>query len=242
MPHLILVLGGTTEGRALAAAVDGAVYSLAGRVREPLLPDCEVRVGGFGGVAGLVTWLRDHRPAAVVDATHPFAQRMSAHAVEACTVVGVPLLRLQRPGWVAGPGDRWTRVPSLAAAAEVLPSLGSRVLLTTGRQDLAAFASLDLFVVARSVEEPDPPFPRHLVTVLGRPPWSLEQERALIAEHRVEVLVTKDSGGPTAAKLVAAREAGLPVVMVDRPAVLAAEQVASVSEALVWVNSHRCSA
>ena len=120
----------------------------------------------------------------------------------------------------------------------VLPSLGSRVLLTTGRQDLAAFASLDLSVVARSVEEPDPPFPRRLVTVLGRPPWTLEQERALIAEHRVDVLVTKDSGGPTAAKLVAAREAGLPVVMVDRPAVLAAERVATVPEALVWLGSH----
>ncbi len=237
MPDLILVLGGTAEGRELASALPGAVYSLAGRVADPLLPSCAVRVGGFGGVAGLVAWLREHGPRAVVDATHPFAQQMSAHAVSACAVAGVPLLRLQRPGWTAVPGDRWTRVPSLAAAAEALPLLGSRVLLTTGRQDLAAFSSSDLEFVARMVEAPSGAFPARLVTVLGRPPWSLSQDVALLREHAIDVLVTKDSGGPTAAKLVAARQLGIPVLMVDRPPVLAASQVPSVAEALDWLGA-----
>jgi precorrin-6A/cobalt-precorrin-6A reductase len=236
VPDLILVLGGTAEGRELASVLPGAVYSLAGRLADPLLPSSAVRVGGFGGVAGLVEWLRERGPRAVVDATHPFAQQMSAHAVEACTVAGVPLLRLQRPGWTAGPGDRWTRVASLAAAAEALPLLGSRVLLTTGRQDLAAFAGLDLEFVARMVEAPSGPVPARLVTVLGRPPWSLGDDQALLQKHRIEVLVTKDSGGPTAAKLVAARALGIPVLMVDRPPVPAAFQVPSVAEALAWLG------
>lgn len=239
MPDLILVLGGTAEGRALATALDDVVYSLAGRVADPLLPRSEVRIGGFGGVDGLIDWLRSCGPRAVVDATHPFADQMSAHALEACAAVGVPLLRLQRPGWTAGPGDRWTRVPSLAAAAEALPLLGSRPLLTTG-QDLAPFASLALPIIARMVSDPPGPRPADLTVILGRPPWSLEDERAVLSEHRIDVLVTKDSGGPTAAKLVAAREAVIPVLMVDRPPVLAPEVVASVEEALAWAM--RCAA
>ena len=141
---------------------------------------------------------------------------MSAHAVAACAELGIPLLRLQRPGWVPVTGDRWIRVPAMRAAAEALPLWGSRVLLTTGRQDLAAFADLDLHFVARSVEAPTGRLPAQLVTILGRPPWSLDVERLLFREHAIDVLVTKDSGGPTAPKLTAARELGIPVVMVDR--------------------------
>ena len=230
MPDLILCLGGTVEARELAARVP-VLTSLAGAVREPLRPVGEVRVGGFGGVAGLVAWLREHRPAAVVDATHPFAEQMSRHAVEACRETGVPLLRLQRPGWVEQPGDRWTRVPSLEAAAAAVGD--RRALLTTGRQELRPFLSLP-FAVVRAIEPPSD-VPAGWTVVLGRPPWSLDDERSLLAEHRVDVLVTKDSGGPTSPKLQAAREARLEVVVVDRPPVLADDVVDSVEAAVAWL-------
>jgi precorrin-6A/cobalt-precorrin-6A reductase len=233
---VILVLGGTTEGRELAASLKDVVTSLAGRVSAPQLPPGEVRIGGFGGIEGLVGWLEEHRPRAVIDATHPFAAQMSRHASAACAQAGTPLLRLQRPGWTEQPGDRWVRVPSAAAAADLLPGLGSRVLLTTGRLELAAFAGLTMPVVVRSVEPPQPPVPAQLVTLLERGPWTLEQERAVLAEHRIDVVVTKDSGGPTAPKLAAAREAGLPVVVIDRPPATAAEQVSTVAEALHWAT------
>jgi precorrin-6A/cobalt-precorrin-6A reductase len=229
---LILLLGGTAEARSLAGRVP-VLTSLAGRVREPELPPGEVRIGGFGGVAGLVAWLQEHRPVAVVDATHPFAAQMSRHAVEACATVGVPLLRLQRPGWTEQPGDRWTRVPSLEAAASAVGD--RRVLLTTGRQAVAPFLGLR-DVVLRAIERPDG-IPPSWVVVLGRPPWSLEDELAQIAEHRVEVMVTKDSGGPAAPKLEAARQLGLEVIVVERPPVLAAEVVPTVDEALAWLQS-----
>ena len=231
---MILVLGGTTEGRELAACLNDVVTSLAGRVKQPQLPRGEVRIGGFGGIEGLVGWIEQHRPTAVIDATHPFAAQMSQHAVEACARTRTPLLRLQRPGWTEQPGDRWVRVPSMQEAARVLPDLGSRVLLTTGRLELAAFAALTVPVVLRTVEPPRPPVPAQLVTLLERGPWTLEQERALLREHRIDVLVTKDSGGPTAPKLAAAREAGLPVVLIDRPPVTAVEQVQTVADALAW--------
>src|SRR4051794_24702064 len=141
---MILVLGGTAEARELAAELDGAgmrvLTSLAGRVANPRLPRGDVRVGGFGGPGALADWLGTHDVGAVVDATHPFAQRISASAAGACPAAGVPLLRLERPGWTERPGDRWHRVPDLAAAAALIPALGTRVLLTTGRQGLAAFA------------------------------------------------------------------------------------------------------
>jgi precorrin-6A/cobalt-precorrin-6A reductase len=229
---LILCLGGTAEARELASRVP-VLTSLAGVTRSPDLPVGDVRVGGFGGVAGLVAWLREHQPTAVVDATHPFAAQMSRHAVEACAVVGIPLLRLQRPGWVEGPGDRWTRVPSLEAAAVAVGS--RRALLTTGRQGLAPFLGLG-FAVLRAIERPAG-LPDAWGVVLGRPPWSLADELAQIAEHRIEVLVTKDSGGETAPKLEAARQLGLEVLVVDRPPVLATDVVETVDAALTWLSS-----
>ena len=227
---LILLLGGTAEARALAERVP-VLTSLAGRIRELDLPVGDVRVGGFGGVPGLVAWLREHQPVAVVDATHPLAAQMSAHAVAACGAVGVPLLRLQRPGWVEVPGDRWTRVPSLEAAAA---AVGDRtVLLTTGRQAVQPFLGLSR-VVLRAIERPSG-IPASWVCVLGRPPWSLEDELAQIAENGVEVMVTKDSGGPAAPKLEAARRLDLEVIVVDRPPVLAAEVVETVDAAREWI-------
>lgn len=226
-PRTVLVLGGTTEGRAAAGALTGrpglrVVSSLAGAVRSPSLPDGEVRVGGFGGAAGLAAWLRDERVDAVLDATHPFADGITANAARACSLAGVGLVVLRRPGWSAGPGDRWHRVPTVPAAAsalaDVLPDRDGRVLLTTGRGGLAAFAAVDAAFWIRAVDPPGPPLPARHTVLLDRGPFTLDAERALLADVRPHALVTKDSGGDaTAAKLTAAREARVPVLVVDRP-------------------------
>lgn len=222
-PH-VLILGGTAEARALAAALSArpgvrVTTSLAGRVARPGAVDGEVRVGGFGGAEGLAGWLRREGVSALVDATHPFAESITANAVRAAASTGVPTVVLRRPGWRPGPGDRWHPVPSLDAAANLLPGLGRRVFLTTGRLGLASFAHLtQLRFVVRSVDPPEPPMPPDTRVLLARGPFTVPGETALLREHRVDVLVTKDSGGAaTAAKLTAARGLGLPVVVVGRP-------------------------
>ncbi|WP_328967871.1 cobalt-precorrin-6A reductase [Streptomyces sp. NBC_00239] len=225
---------GPTPGRAPYRVTS----SLAGRVARPVLPPGEVRIGGFGGAEGLADWIREHRVAAVVDATHPFAERMSFNAAAAAAASAVPLLALRRPAWSPGPGDVWHRVPDLAAAARVLPGLGRRAFLTTGRMGLAAFAGLDsLWFLVRSVDAPEPPVPAQCEVLLDRGPFGLDEERELLRAHRIDVLVTKDSGGSaTAPKLAAAREAGIPVLVVDRPPVPGGVAVAeSVDAALHWL-------
>ncbi|GAA1820663.1 cobalt-precorrin-6A reductase [Actinomadura chokoriensis] len=220
----VLILGGTAEARALAARLAvrrtgvHVVSSLAGRVSDPRLPAGEVHIGGFGGAGGLAAWLRGNRIDRLVDATHPFAERMSASAAHASRATGVPLLALRRPGWEAEDGDDWHRVPSLPEAAGALP-VGARVFLTTGRRSIPVFAArADAWFLARSVDPPEPPVPPNAEVLLARGPYTVEGERALIRDHRLDVLVTKDSGGSmTRAKLTAARDAGIPVVMVDRP-------------------------
>jgi precorrin-6A/cobalt-precorrin-6A reductase len=241
MPQLkVLILGGTTEGRGLATACAelpgiATVSSLAGRTSDPRLPPGPVRIGGFGGVAGLAEYLRSAGIGAVVDATHPFAAQMTSHAVEAAALTSVPFLLLRRPGWNAGPGDRWHRVPSLPEAARILPELGARVFLTIGRQGLLLFAELDeCWFLARSVEPPVQPMPQRLEVVLDRGPFTEAGELELLRRHRIEVLVTKDSGG-VAPKLTAARELAIPVVMVDRPPPPPAESVPTVTQALTWL-------
>ncbi|MCW0212647.1 MAG: cobalt-precorrin-6A reductase [Pseudonocardia sp.] len=219
-PRRVLVLGGTSDARRLATLLEGRAHvtsSLAGRVRAPVLPPGEVRIGGFGGIDGLVAYLRSSGTDVVVDATHPFAARMSAHAAAASRATGIPLVQLRRPGWEPDPS--WTVLPSLVAAAAVLPGIGRRIFLTTGRQELAVFAGLDdLWFLARSVDPPAGPVPRHLHTILDRGPFTVAGETALMREHGIDVLVTKDSGGDmTAAKLDAARELDIPVVIVARP-------------------------
>ncbi|MEU4621363.1 cobalt-precorrin-6A reductase [Actinoplanes sp. NPDC023801] len=235
----VLLLGGTTEARRLAGMIAGEVTvitSLAGRTRDPLLPAGEVRIGGFGGVDGLAGYLPEQRIDAVVDATHPFAAAISENAFRACAATGVPLMILRRPGWTAGPGDEWHRVASLPEAATVLPRLGRRVFLTTGRQGLACFAGLDeCWFLARSVEPPAPPVPRRLEVLLDRGPFTVAGERDLITRHRLDVLVTKDSGGADA-KLVAARELGVPVLMVDRPPLPDAASVSTPDAAARWLR------
>jgi precorrin-6A/cobalt-precorrin-6A reductase len=238
----VLVLGGTSEARALAADLAGqprlrVVSSLAGRVSRPVLPDGEVRIGGFGGAAGLAAWLRAEHVAAVVDATHPFAETISAPAVDACARAGLPLLRLARPGWAPRDGDDWRDAGSLEEAATMLPELGQRVFLTTGRQGLAAFAGLDqLWFLIRCVDPPAGPMPAHREVLLARGPYEMQSERALMRRFGIDVLVTKDSGGQlTSGKLDAARELGLPVVMIRRPAPAGAASVPAVADAVLWV-------
>ncbi|MFF4723944.1 cobalt-precorrin-6A reductase [Streptomyces mirabilis] len=222
-PH-VLVLGGTTEARRLAAELAArpgvrVTTSLAGRVSRPGALDGDVRVGGFGGADGLARWLREHRVDAVVDATHPFAATITANAARAAAATGIPAVVLRRPGWTPGPDDRWHWAGSLPEAAALLPSLGRRVFLTTGRLGLAAFAHLsELHFLVRTVEPPEPPMPQDMEVLLTRGPFTPDDERALLRAHRVDVLVTKDSGGEaTAAKLTAARDLALPVVVVRRP-------------------------
>jgi precorrin-6A/cobalt-precorrin-6A reductase len=244
----VLVLGGTAEARALAAALAGrpglrVISSLAGRVSNPALPEGEVRVGGFGGIDGLAGWARAERVAAVVDATHPFAETISAHAASACEQAGLPLLRLVRPGWEAQEGDHWCDARSLADAAAMLPALGTHVFLTTGRQGLAAFAGLDqLWFLIRCVDPPSGPMPARREVLLARGPYTAEAELALMQRFAIDVLVTKNSGGSlTAGKLAAARQLGIPVVMVRRPAAVpdgatpGAAAAATVESAVSWV-------
>jgi precorrin-6A/cobalt-precorrin-6A reductase len=238
----VLLLGGTAEARALAARLASdprlrVVSSLAGRVRDPLLPEGEVRIGGFGGEDGLAGWLAATRVAAVVNATHPFAKTMSAHAVAACARVGLPLLRLERPGWSERDGDDWHRVGSLAEAAALLPSLGRRAFLTTGRQSLPWFVEVErVWFLIRCVDPPEGPLPAHHELLLSRGPYRRDSEAELMRRHEIDLLVTKDSGGPlTAGKLDAARDLGIPVVMVDRPAAAPGPAAASVDEAVEWL-------
>lgn len=241
-PVHVLILGGTTEARALAATLRPGVRvtsSLAGRVAAPRLPVGEVRIGGFGGVEGLVAWVREHHVDAVIDATHPFAERISFHAARAAATAHVPLLALRRPGWVPQTGDDWHQVASLEEAARALEGFGERVFLTTGRMGLAAFAECPQWFLVRSVDAPEPPMPSRAEVLLDRGPFTLDGERALIARHGIDVLVTKDSGAAaTAPKLQAAREAGIPVVVVRRPPVPAGVPVATtVDEAAAWLRA-----
>lgn len=242
----VLILGGTGEARALAESLlptAHVISSLAGRVARPRLPVGDVRIGGFGGPEKLAAWLRETSVRCVVDATHPFAERISASAAEATRVAGVPLLRLQRPGFSPSEGDDWRWVDSLEDAAELLPGLGprgeTRVLLTTGRQGLAAFRSVhDAWFLVRCVDPPETAdLPPHHEVLLDRGPYTVEGELALIDAHRITAVATKDSGGPlTVAKLEAARTRGLPVVVVRRPGSSDVEAVPDVEAATAWIR------
>jgi precorrin-6A/cobalt-precorrin-6A reductase len=237
----VLVLGGTSEARDLAAALASegthVISSLAGRVERPRLPAGEVRVGGFGGPSALAAWLSEHRVAAVVDATHPFAQRISESAATACSASGVPLLRLERPGWTQRADDDWHWVDDTAGAAAAISGLGRRVFLTTGRQGLAAFAGLsEAWFLIRCIDPPEPPLPPACEVLLDRGPYDLAGELALIDRHRLDLLVTKDSGGElTAAKLEAARLRSLPVIVIRRPRRPETATVRDVAGALAWL-------
>jgi precorrin-6A/cobalt-precorrin-6A reductase len=237
----LLLLGGTGEARALAAALHPEIElisSLAGRVPEPALPVGPVRIGGFGGIDGMRNWLRDERIDAVVDATHPFAATITAHAAQACAELGVPHLVLARPAWQ--PGDATVVASDIEAAQTVADNGYARVFLTTGRSGTAAFRGVDAWFLIRAVTEPEPAtLPRHHRVLLSRGPYHYEGERALLTEHRIDALVTKNSGGAmTEPKLRAAADAGVAVIMVDRPPLPAGvHAVATVDEASDWVRA-----
>jgi len=236
----ILILGGTGEARALAerlVALGHAVTtSLAGRTTTPMLPAGELRVGKFGGVPGLVGYLRAMQFDRLVDATHPYAGLISINAVAAAEQTGVPLVRLMRPAWVEPAGGGWQHVRDLTEAASVLPALAT-VLVTTGHEGLEALLRRDdcRFVV-RLIEPPGFALPRHARLLLARPPYALEQEVRLFHDEAITHLVSKNSGGEqTVAKLEAARESGAQVIMVDRPVYGPALEVGSTEEAAATV-------
>ncbi len=244
-PLRVLVLGGTGEARALAALLAddprfAATVSLAGRTQNPIALPLPTRVGGFGGIAGLVDWLRANATGAVVDATHPYAARISANAVAAAAALDLPLASLVRPAWPPEPGDRWIPAASFADAAQSIGAEPRRVFLTVGRLELSAFATAPQHTyVARTIEPAgDIALPPRLALVRDRGPFGQAAEAAFLARHAIEVVVSKNSGGgATYAKISAARALGLPVVMVDRPAKPAGVPVASPAAAILWLGA-----
>ncbi|MEY8829399.1 cobalt-precorrin-6A reductase [Sedimentitalea sp. XS_ASV28] len=241
MPAKLLILGGTGEASALARIVAeaglDAVFSYAGRVDRPREQPVPVRVGGFGGEDGLARFLRSQAISHVVDATHPFAAGMSTNAVAACEATGVPLIALTRPPWSAGPRDQWTHVPHIAAAVDALAGVPRRVFLAVGRMHLAAFAALSQHrYLLRLVDRPEAlPLPGAGV-VIDRGPFSVESDRALLQQHRIELVVSKNAGGDGArSKIDAARQLGLPVLMIDRPVIPARDEARTPAQVMEWL-------
>jgi precorrin-6A/cobalt-precorrin-6A reductase len=244
----ILILGGTAEARQLAATLvaDGiaVISSLAGRVSTPSLPPGRVRVGGFGGVEGLAEYLREQHAHAVVDATHPFAAKITSNAVQAASRTGTPLVRLERPGWREHPrSGTWTWV-SDAAAARAAAEVAVRPFLTTGRQSLRDFQSwADRDVLVRLVDPPTSSLPKRWTVIVSRGPYTYAEERKILTEEGIDVLITKDSGGShTVAKLDAAGDLGIPVVIIARPQPAPVTCLESVAEAVAWCRQDVCDA
>ncbi|MFP7674626.1 cobalt-precorrin-6A reductase [Marivita sp. S0852] len=243
MTKNLLVLGGTTEATALcqnlARSGISATVSFAGRVSQPKRTPLPQRVGGFGGIPGLLAYLSAHAITHVIDATHPFAARMSRNAVAACAQADIPLIALTRPQWQPETGDNWTHVPDIASAVAALDRPATRILLAIGRMHLTAFAvHPQHFYLLRLVDAPDTPPPfRHYEIVQDRGPFSIAGDLALMTAHRIDLVVSKNSGGTGAnAKIKAARQLGLPVLMIDRPSLPARPEAHSVSDVLDWLN------
>jgi precorrin-6A/cobalt-precorrin-6A reductase len=242
MPR-VLILGGTGDAAQSIAQIAAlplveTIASLAGRTPKPNVPSVgQVRLGGFGGVPGLVAFLRDEKIDLLVDATHPFAAQISRNAAQAAATVGIPRVLLNRPGWEKQEDDRWIEVADHAAAAAILPGLADRVFLTIGRQELAAFADLtQLWFLMRMITPPDPPIPLGEV-ILQQGPFSVADEMGLMRQYRVGAIVSKNSGGTaTYAKIIAARELGLPVVMIPRPVLPEGDVVSDVAAVVAWVQ------
>lgn len=227
--------------RALSKTDTQAVFSYAGRTSAPMAQPLPTRVGGFGGVAGLVAYLRDEGITDVIDATHPFAAGMSHNAVTACRQTGVRLVRLERPVWVAGPQDNWTLLPRLEDIPAALPEAPARVFLAIGKQQIGLFAvKPQHHYLLRLVDAPDAALPLpDASVVIARGPFAKEDDEALLREHRITHVVAKNGGGIGArAKLDAARALGLPVIMAQRPALPACPTAASAGACMEWLTSH----
>ncbi|BAY26943.1 precorrin-6x reductase [Calothrix sp. NIES-2100] len=242
----VLILGGTGDAAKLAARVATipgieAIASLAGRTRQPSVPAGNVRIGGFGGVAGLVSYLREMSIDFVIDATHPFASQISFNAAAATAEVAIPRLLFNRPAWEKVNGDRWIEVDDIAAAATALSNQAQRVFLTVGRQELSAFAELEsIWFLMRVIDPPSPDtlIPQGLV-LCDRGPFALDNEREILIQHKIDTIVSKNSGGDaTYAKIIAARELGVKVVMVKRPPTPPGEQVSNIEDAIAWLQDN----
>ncbi len=255
----LLLLGGTTESLALAEQLAQkpaehpgltVITSLAGRTVAHRLPPGEIRVGGFGGAAGLAAYLESAAIDLVVDATHPFAATISRNAALACNSAGVPRLQLLRPAWERVTGDLWHGVPNIDAAAKALPAAGQTVFLAVGRQELARFAgSPGLRLIARMIDPPDDNRADNsganrcgsfsdFEIILARGPFGEADEEALFKSAHVDMIVSKNSGGDaTYAKIAAARRLGIPVLMIDRPAPEPGDNAATVDAALAWISA-----
>jgi precorrin-6A/cobalt-precorrin-6A reductase len=243
----LLILGGTTEASSLVRQIAGRrdldpVLSFAGRTRSLLPPPIPFRVGGFGGIGGLTTYLTEHQTDAVIDATHPFAAQMSRNAAAACRDLGLPLAVFTRPAWHRQPRDRWISVADMEAAVRALGEWPRTVFLTVGGLQLAAFGCAPQHrYIVRTIERPGAidALPVHRL-ILARGPFSLEHEIALMRVEKVDVLVTKNSGGAaTEAKLAAARALGIEVVIIERPAPEAVPTFDTIDGILAWIEAHR---
>jgi precorrin-6A/cobalt-precorrin-6A reductase len=246
MAKRVLVLGGSSEASALARLLAGrpdieATLSLAGRTAQPAPAPIATRSGGFGGVEGLIDYLTSRDIEAVIDATHPFAAQMSRNARQACALLALPLVVLTRAAWEPVAGDRWIDVADATEAASALGEAPRRVFLTLGRLSLPAFAAAPLHhYLIRAIDAPHglKALPRHEL-ILARPPFTMEDEESLMREKRIELLVSKNSGGEaTYAKIAAARRLGLPVVMIRRPKPAGTPMLNDPAQALAWIERH----
>lgn len=220
----VLILGGTTEASVIATHLVArsdvtVISSLAGRVSQPRLPAGMVRVGGFGGLAGLISYLVDEKIGVVIDATHPFASKISGNAELACNALSLPLIALERPAWEPNKHDCWYTVPDVQAAATMANHKSNRVLLSIGRQELGAFSYCeDAWFLVRAIDEPADKMPAKSKLILQRGPFHLDDELQLFRNESISLIVSKNSGGTaTYSKIEAARALKIPVVMIDRP-------------------------
>ncbi|WP_271253631.1 cobalt-precorrin-6A reductase [Pseudanabaena sp. Chao 1811] len=249
MKHIkkVLILGGTGDAVKLAAKLVDiptieVISSLAGRTKKPLALVGQFRIGGFGGAEGLANHLRENAIDYLIDATHPCAGQITVNGEIAAQLANIPHLMLVRPQWERQSGDYWIEVETVESAAKAIPESVKRVFITSGRQQLEPFLQRsqtypDTWYLMRSIDPPDIELPNSKV-LLDRGPFSLEQERELLREYQIEAIVSKNSGGDaTYAKIIAARELGIPIVMVQRPAIPEGEKVTSIEEAIAWLNS-----
>jgi precorrin-6A/cobalt-precorrin-6A reductase len=237
----ILILGGTEDARLLAARLvdmgHDVTTSLAGRTSEPLLPKGQVRIGGFGGGDGLGNYVLAEGFERLVDATHPYAVEIARNAVKAAQLAGLRLVRLVRPPWPEPQYAFWKHAANAEEAAAILPR-GARALLTVGNSALEPFLKrTDCSFVVRAIEASAKPLPVNASSVLARPPFFLGGETELMQHHGVSHLVTKNSGGvQTEAKLQAAAQLTIPVIMIDRPELPPAHEVPTIGQAIAALH------